>query len=71
MQSVIKGSEFKEFEKKILKEEKNDFRKNLRIMESLYKEAVALGVFSLKDPLDGLEVDIKIARVINSVSKIT
>ena len=38
-------------------------------MEALYQEAVALGVFPLKDPLDGLEVDIRIAKVVNHVSK--
>ena len=46
-------------------------RKKFKILEALYKEAVALGVFPLKDSLEGLEVDIRIAKVINSVSKDT
>jgi hypothetical protein len=41
------------------------------MVEALYKEAVALGAFPLKDSLEGLEVDIRIAKVINSVSKDT
>jgi len=34
----------------------------------MYDEAVALGVIPMKDPLDGLEVDLKIAKVVNCVS---
>jgi hypothetical protein len=39
----------------------------MKIFEGMYKEAVYLNIIPLKDPLDGLDVDIKIARVINSV----
>jgi hypothetical protein len=38
-------------------------------VEALYKEAVALGAIPLKDPLEGLDVDLRIAKVVNSVSK--
>ena len=58
-----------EFERKLLKKEKVDIMQNFRIVEALYKEAVALGIFPLKNPLEGLEIDIKIAKVVNSVSK--
>lgn len=34
----------------------------------MYREAVSLGIIPLKDPLEGVEIDIKIAEVINSVS---
>ena len=34
----------------------------------MYKEAVALGVFPRKDPLEGIEIDIKIAKVVKSVT---
>ncbi|OGL41621.1 MAG: hypothetical protein A2043_07670 [Candidatus Schekmanbacteria bacterium GWA2_38_9] len=60
-----------EFERKLLKKEKVDIMQNFRIVEALYKEAVALGIFPLKNPLEGLEIDIKIAKVVNSVSKIS
>ena len=56
-----------EFEKELIKESKPDVMKNFRIVNAMYDEAVALGIFPLKDPLDGLEIDIKIARVVNSV----
>jgi hypothetical protein len=69
MSKVIKNRGLKKFEMEWLRKERVDMTWNFRIIEALYKEAVALGTFPLKDPLDGLDVDIKIARVINSVSK--
>jgi len=45
--------------------------RNFKILEALYQEAVSLGIIPLKNLLDGVEVDIKIAKVINSVSKTT
>ena len=68
---MIMNNEFRRFEIEILKNEKLDVKKKFKIVEALYKEAVALGVFPLKDPLEGLEVDIRIAKVVNSVSKNT
>jgi len=68
---MIMNNEFRRFEIEILRNEKLDVKKKFKIVEALYKEAVALGVFPLKDSLEGLEVDIRIAKVINSVSKDT
>jgi len=68
---MIMDNEFRKFEIEILRNEKLDVKKKFKIVEALYKEAVALGVFPLKDSLEGLEVDIRIAKVINSVSKDT
>ena len=56
-----------QFEQELVKKNKPDYHQNLKIFEGMYKEAVYLNAIPLKDPLDGLEVDIKIARVINSV----
>ncbi len=58
-----------EFERELAKKEQLNFRKNLRIVDALYKEAVALGVFPLKNPLEGIEVDIKIAKSVNHVQR--
>ena len=66
---MIKAKEFREFELTLLRKEKIDINRNIKIVEALYKEAVALGVMPLKDPLDGLDVDLRIAKVVNSVSK--
>ena len=57
------------FEKELMRLQKPDPVRNFQIVEALYEEAVALGAFPLKDPLDGIEVDIKIAKAVNSVSK--
>lgn len=67
---MIKNAEaVRTLEKAILRRESPDFSRNIRLVEALYREAVALGVFPPQDKLSGLDVDIKVARVINSVSK--
>ena len=68
---MTRNDELRRFEIEILRNEKLDSRKKFKIVEALYKEAVALGVFPLEDSLEGLEVDIRIAKVINGVSKDT
>ena len=65
---MIKNSELLEkFERKVLQKEKLDYRPALRIFESMWREGMALGVLPLKDPLEGIEVDIRIARMLNHV----
>ncbi len=64
---VRKRSELGKFELDFSREEKADIVKNLHIVDALYKEAVTLGIIPLKNPLDGIEVDLKIAKVVNSV----
>jgi hypothetical protein len=59
--------ELQKFERSLIASEKPDYRKNFRILEEMYQEALELGIFPLKNPLDGIEVDIKIAKVVNSV----
>ncbi len=50
-----------------IRQEKSDYETNLRVFEALWQEAVALGVLPLKDPMEGIEVDIRIARILNHV----
>lgn len=65
---MIKNSKLLEkFEEDLIKGKKANFKENLRIADALYKEARRLKVLPLKNPLDGIETVIKIARVINSV----
>ena len=64
---VRKRSELLKFELDFLREEKVDIVRNFHIVEALYKEAVTLGIIPLKNPLDGIEVDLKIAKVVNRV----
>jgi hypothetical protein len=42
------------------------FRRNLKIYESLYDEARLLGIFPLKNPLEGIELDIQLAKALNA-----
>jgi len=60
---------FRKFEEEIIQKEKVDILKNFRLVEDMYKEAVFLGAFPPRNPLSGIEVDIKIAMAVNSVSK--
>ncbi len=64
---VLKRSDLRKFEIAFLREEKVDIVRNLRIVEALYKEAVTLGIIPLKNPLDGIDVDLRIAKVVNRV----
>ncbi|MBC7344088.1 MAG: hypothetical protein H5U03_01425 [Clostridia bacterium] len=53
------------FEKEQMRQEPPDYFRNLQIVEALLQEATLLGVFPLEDPLEGIDVDIRLARVIN------
>jgi hypothetical protein len=53
------------FEKSQSLLERPDYARNLKIVEALYREACLLGTLPLKDPLEGIEVDIRLARVLN------
>jgi hypothetical protein len=64
---VRKRRELLKFENDFLREEKVDPVRNFHVVEALYKEAVTLGVIPFKNPLDGIQVDLKIAKVVNSV----
>lgn len=66
---IKNGEAVWKLEKELLRKEKADFSKNIRLFEALYKEAVSLGVFPPKKSLLDLDTVIKIARVVNSVSK--
>ena len=66
---MMRNDELQLFEMEFLRRGKLDVVRNFKIEEALYQEAISLGIIPLKNPLDGLEVDIKIARTINCVSK--
>jgi hypothetical protein len=55
------------FEREETRRTKCDFEQNMRIFEALYEEAVLLGVFPSGDPLEGIDLKIKIARILNGV----
>ena len=56
-----------EFQRKLDAEESLSYREALAIYEMLHKEAVSLGAINSENILDGLEVDLRIAKAINKV----
>lgn len=58
-----------EFEDEQLRKERLSYAKALKIFEAMWKEAVNLGILPSKDPLEGIEKDIELARILNSCSK--
>jgi len=65
---MIKNSEkLQAFEAARIRAEKVDVEKNLRILDALYEEAVMLGALPPKDPLEGIEVKIRIAYAVNGI----
>ena len=65
---VKKSKRLRDFETELLRVSPIDIQRNFRIMASLYDEAVSLNIFPLDNPLEGIERDIRYAKVINSVS---
>ena len=56
-----------EFYLKLIAEENIPHKKALSIYEALHKEAVLLGIINSENILEGLEIDLKIARAINGL----
>jgi hypothetical protein len=48
-----------------MKSSRPDYFQNLTIFEGLYSEAKALGVLPAKDPLEGIDTDIRLAGILN------
>jgi hypothetical protein len=66
---ITNPKKLQKFEQKLLKNDKTSIDQKFLLLDELFKEALALGVFPPKDPLEGLETVIKIAKVVNSVRK--
>jgi len=67
---MIKDREYLEaFEKQLLIDETVDFTRNLEIYEAMWQEAVELGILPLKDPFDGVEDDIYLAKILNRLPR--
>ncbi len=67
---MIKNSEkLQAFEAARISAKKVDVEQNLRILDALYEEALMLGALPPKDPLEGIEVKIRIAKAVNLVQR--
>jgi len=56
------------FYQKLIEEENISYKEALSIYEALHKEAVSLGIINSENILDGLEVDLRIAKAINGLT---
>jgi len=68
---MIKNPEIlKKLEDSLIRNEgKVPFNQSIRLFTSMWNEGVRLGVLPPKEPLEGIEVDIRIAKVLNSCLK--
>ena len=51
----------------LLSKENIPYKKAVRIYEALHKEAVSMGVISSKNILEGIEIDVRIAKALNGL----
>jgi hypothetical protein len=66
---IKKHALVKELEARFLAEEKLPYAAALKLFEAMWDEGVLLGVLPPADPHEGLAVDLRIARVLNSCSR--
>jgi hypothetical protein len=66
--TVIKDSVlWQRWEDEQLRSEPLDYAKNLAIFEALLQYAREMGVFPPADPLEGIDVDVRVARIVNGL----
>ena len=57
----------RKFEREYVRAEKPNHGNALKIVEALHKESISLGRSFSRDPLEGIEVKIRIAKAVNHV----
>jgi hypothetical protein len=66
---MIKRTDLLEaFEREQMRQNRASYLDNLRLFEALYREAQTLGVFPLADPLEGIDVDIRLAKALRALA---
>ncbi|MDT8302871.1 MAG: hypothetical protein RQ760_15425 [Sedimentisphaerales bacterium] len=55
------------FYQQLISQENISHKKAISIYEALHNEAVSLGIINSENMLEGLEVDLRIARAINGL----
>jgi hypothetical protein len=67
---LIKNPDILErLEREVIKKERLSFRQALTIFEAMWGEGVTLGILPPRDPLEGIDVDIRVARILNCLKK--
>ena len=56
------------FNQELIEKENISHKEALSIYEAMHNEALSLGVFSYDNILEGLEVDLRIAKAINGLT---
>ncbi len=64
---IIHSHRWLAFERNFQKQDKINFKRALRIMDELYRESLSLYRGRPRNPLEGLDVCIRIAKAVNSV----
>jgi hypothetical protein len=64
---IINTDKLREFELSEIAREDISYTDALSIFEGLRREAVSLGAFSCENILEGLDVNIRIARAVNGL----
>lgn len=62
-----KRTKLEDFDEQLHKAEGRPYKEILALYSTLFAEAVSLGIFNDDNILDGIEVDIRIAKAINAV----
>lgn len=57
------------FYQELIEKENIPYKRALSIYEALHKEAVSLGIINSKNILEGLEIDLKVAGIINGLGR--
>ena len=58
---------WRQFERELTRRQDLTIEQKYKILNAMLREAIDLGVFPPKDPLEGIETKIKVARIINAV----
>jgi hypothetical protein len=66
---IKNGKILKRFEDDLISQQRFSIEEAFNIVESLWHEGVSLGVLPPKNPMYGIEVDIKIVKALNSCLK--
>ena len=67
---MIKDGELlRKFEDDLIASTPLSYEASMKILDSMYREALALGVYPPADPLEGIEEKIRLAGILHGCSK--
>lgn len=58
-----------EFERDFIKKNSLSHEESLALLDGMWEMGMALGVLPPNDPWEGIEVDIRVARILNCLNK--